>query len=169
MSTFQLDQNIDDRRVVEACSAEGHGEALRLPSALRDLEDPALLAVVMAGNSPLVTLDRCLPRDHSPHIPDANPGIVVVTNYPRRHQTMTSTLALRILAALKGRIPSWHEAPLNNSVLEVTAEGVGVSHVQRGIFVFDGYYEYSDPGWLGNLQAALQVNALRGPRGLSDS
>src|SRR5947199_5149814 len=112
MTTFQLDQNIDDAKVVDACKAEGHGAANRLPVALRDAEDPQLLAVIMAGNSPLVTLDRKLAWEHSAHIPDEHPGIVVVTNYPKKFPTMTSRIALRLLAALKKRFPTWHECSL---------------------------------------------------------
>ena len=101
MSTFQLDQNIDDLAVVKACNAEGHGVALRLPPSLKDALDPELLAVVMAGGCPLVTLDRRLACDHAAHIPDQNPGIVdapgaVYTAKPDfwRHRFQTKLVAL---------------------------------------------------------------------------
>ena len=162
MTTFQLDQNIDDVKVVDACKAEGHGEANRLPVTLRDAEDPQLLAVVMAWNCALVTLDRKLPWELSAHIPEENPGIVVVTNYPRKFPTMTSRIALRLLAALKKLFPTWHEFSLRNSIVEITAEGVAVSHVQRGVIISDGYFEFSDESWLAPLQEALKRNSERG-------
>ena len=161
MSTFQLDQNIDDSRVVQACSAEGHGEAVRLPPSLRNALDPELLSVVMVGPCPLVTLDRSLPREHAAHIPDRNPGMVVVTNYPKRFQTMTSRIALRVLANLKCSFPAWYDCPLANSILEVTGEGVAVGHVLRGVYITDGYFEFTADTWPAALQTVLQQNATR--------
>jgi hypothetical protein len=163
MKTFQLDQNLDSRKVVQACNDEGHAGARRLPPRLRDTEDPDLLAVLMAEPAPLVTLDRRLPRDHSAHIPDANPGIVVVTNYPRKYPTMTSVIATRILGKLKASFPAWSEAPLNNSLVEITAEGVEVCHVLRGSIVRDGFFSFADADWQTNLLAKLRENAGQGP------
>jgi len=57
MSTFRLDQNLSSHRVVEACRAEGHGDALLLPPHLHDTEDADLLPVLLAGNSVFVTQD----------------------------------------------------------------------------------------------------------------
>jgi hypothetical protein len=169
MTTFQLDQNISDARVVAACRADGHGDALALPPELRDVLDPELLAVVLAGSSPLMTLDRHLPPDHSAHIPDLNPGIIVVTNYPDRWRTMTSRLALRVLAKLKACFPDWHQCRLNNSILEITAEGVAVGHVEQGKFASGDYYEFTDETWPAPLRAALERNASRGPPRISAS
>jgi len=118
----------------------------------------------MKAPAALVTLDRRLPREHTAYIPEANPGIVVVTNYPKKYPTMTSAIATRILGNLKASLPTWSDAPLNNSILEITAEGVEVCHVHDRRLVRDGYFSFTDPDCQGKLQEKLRENADRGPR-----
>ena len=163
MKKFQLDQNLDSRKLVRACNNEGHATASRLPPTLRDSEDPVLLMALMKAAAPLVTLDRRLPREHTTHIPDANPGIIVVTNYPKKYPTMTSAIATRILGNLKLSFPTWPDAPLSNSILEITVEGVEVCHVHDKCLVQDGYFPFTDPAWPEKLQEKLRENANRGP------
>jgi hypothetical protein len=116
-----------------------------------------------------VTKDRRLPTEWAALIPDTNPGIVVVTNYPNRHQTLTVALMLRLFRQVKARVPEWHQFPLNNNVLEITAEGIGVGHVQGGVYLFDGYHQFTDENWPADFLAALQANATRFPSQLPGS
>ncbi|MBI1916975.1 MAG: hypothetical protein HYS12_19885 [Planctomycetes bacterium] len=167
MSTFQLDKCSSSHRIVEACRKEGHGDAVLLPRHLENLEDADLVPVVMTGSSLFVTNDRRLPIQCAALIPDANPGIVLVTNYPRRHQTLTVPLMLRLFGQIKARVPDWHQFSLNNNILEITAEGVGVGHVQSGVYIFDGYFEFMADDWPSSFLSVLQTNAARFPPRLS--
>jgi hypothetical protein len=162
MKTFQLDQNLNSGKVVRACNDEGHARAQRLPHSLKDILDPGLLDALMTEAAPLVTCDRRLPRDHSNHIPDANPGIVVVTNFPQKFPTMTAKIAMQILANFKTCFPGWHDAPVNNSIIEITAEGVEVYHVEHQILVRDRYFPFDAPDWPAAFLATLTANAGRG-------
>ena len=167
MSTFQLDQCSSAHRIVEACKEEGNGEALLLPADLRDTKDADLVPAMMAKDTVFVTKDHRLPRECAALIPDVNPGIVVVTNYPTRHQTLTVNLMLRILARVKSKVPQWHQAPLNNSILEITNEGVAIGHVEGGRFKNDGYFEFDGDNWPADFLATLQANSSRTPPGLA--
>lgn len=167
MSTFQLDQCSSARRIVDACKEEGHGDAFLLPRDLHNTLDVDLIPLMMAGDRVFVTKDHLLPSECAALIPDVNPGIVVVTNHPRRHQTMTVSIMLRILAHIKSIVPQWWQAPLRNSILEINNEGVVVFHVESGQLITNGYYEFADQNWPGDFLAALQANASRMPPGLT--
>ena len=72
MTRFQLDQCTSSRRVVDACRAEGHGDALPLPRSLHDTPDADLVPAVLAGGAVFVTTDRLLPRQCAGLIPDSS-------------------------------------------------------------------------------------------------
>ena len=168
MSTFQLDQCSSSKHIVDACSKEGHGNALLLPDELYDTKDAILVPIVMANNTVFFTKDWRLAKQCAPLIPDSNPGIVTVTNYPHKYLQMTDSRVLRILGRVKKSIPSWHEIPLTNSIVESNVEGVGVAHVESGKYVFDAYFDFDGEGWPDGLIEVLRANAGRFPPRLHD-
>ncbi len=86
-----------------------------------------------------------------------------MTNYPQRYLQMTDSRVLRILREVKSRIPAWYEVPLNNSILQITVEGVGVGHVESGRYIPDDYFAFKDERWPEGLIAILRTNAARFP------
>ena len=82
MIAFQLDQCLDSKRFARDCAVEGLCQLLRLPPALRDVDDPELLPPLMVGVNPLVTFDRALPHEHTSSIPEHHPGIIVSATSP---------------------------------------------------------------------------------------
>ena len=74
---------------------------------------------------------------------------------------MTDSRFLRILRKGKSSIPSWYDVPLNNSILVITVEGVGVVHVESGRYTFDDYVAFKDDRWPDGLIAVLRANAVR--------
>ena len=143
---------------VRDCAAEGMCRALRLPAELRDAEDPELLRALMAADNPLLTFDRALPHDHTGSIPDAHPGILIVSNYPDP-QTMTVKIAQRILSRFKNSFVKWHEVDWNNSVVELTTIGVEVWHVVQSQSVRDEYLAYDSPHWDEKVLEVISKNA----------
>lgn len=168
MSTFQLDQCSSSAEIVNACSKEGHGDALLLPDELHDTKDVDLVPIMMARSTVFLTKDRRLAKQCTSIIPDVNPGIVIVTNYPQKFLQMTDSRVLRILGRVKKSLPCWYEVPLNNSIVEINVEGVGVGHVQGGVYKFDGYFDFKCDQWPDGLIAILQANASRFPLRLLD-
>jgi hypothetical protein len=166
MSTFQLDQCASDEVIVQACAEEGHGEAVPLPLDLHNTKDNVLVPLMMARETVFVTKDRLLARQCISLIPDRNPGIITVTNYPKRYLQMSASRVLLILRKVKQGIPAWFEVPLHNSIIEITVEGVGVAHVESGKWVTDGYFDFAVDGWQEGLLAVLRANAERFPRPL---
>lgn len=158
MTSFQLDQCLDSKRFVRDCAAEGLCRVLRLPADLRDAKDPDLLQGLMAADNPLLTFDRALPHDHTPSIPRAHPGILIVSNYPEP-QTMTVKIAQRILSRFKSSFVKWHEVDWSNSVVEVTTIGVEVWHVAGSQLVRDEHLAYDSPDWTERLLEIVSQNA----------
>ena len=161
MIVFQLDQCLDSKRFVRECSTEGLCQVQRLPPALRNEPDAALLTVLMGTKNPILTFDRELPQDHATFIPDENPGIIVLSNFPSP-QTMTVRIAQRLLQGFKSAFPDWHQVAWRNSVVEITSIGVEVWHVSRGALVRNGYQGFDNSGWQERLKAVLAENSRRG-------
>ena len=161
MIAFQLDQCLDSKRFASACSAAGHCDVFRLPPALRGAEDPNLLSMVMAGPNPLVTFDRALAHDHTRFIPELNPGIIVVSNYPSP-QTMTVSVAQKLLHDFKTAFPTWHQVFWNNSIVELTTLGVEVWHIAGGGLMRNEYLAFTTPDWKPRFRAILDENSRRG-------
>lgn len=118
MIAFQLDQCLDSKRFAKECHAEGLCQVQRFPSVLRNAEDPELLMTLMVQAIPLVTFDRALAHEHARFIPDNNPGIIVISNYPSP-QTLTVSIAQKVLrrlafpngTRLRGATQLWRSLP----------------------------------------------------------
>jgi hypothetical protein len=158
MITFQFDQCLNSKRFARDCQAEHLCETLRLPAALADAKDPDLLRTLMARENPLVTFDRALPRDHAPCIPERNPGIIVLTNFPAP-QTMTIRIAQHILKRFKLAFPQWHEVSWMNSIVEITTINVEVWHVDQAKLIRNAYLGFDSADWQTQLQDLLRLNS----------
>lgn len=161
MTTFQLDQCLDSKRLVRDCAAEGRCLTLRLPRPLHDVEDPELLQTLMAAPNPLATFDRALPRDHTAFIPDRHPGLLVISNFPAP-QTLTVRIAQQVIKRFKAAFPDWDQVSWSNSVVEITTLGVEVWHVQQAHLIRDDYFSFDAADWQTRLRDLLQRNGQRG-------
>ncbi len=127
----------------------------------------------MKRPTPMITIDRALPNQHSDCIPEQNPGIVVIaySRYIDRSRealkTMTTRAASRILRQFKQRVPEWHKLEVRNSIVEITNKGIEIWHVEGSRLKFDTYLDYesadyeSDEDLQRALLHALQQNLLR--------
>ncbi|HYV34164.1 MAG TPA: hypothetical protein VE988_00585, partial [Gemmataceae bacterium] len=143
MTVFQFDQCLDDKKIIRKCKEEGLAEVFRLPRNLRDAEDPVVLSTLLTRPNPLVTVDRGIAVDHAAAIPDAHPGLVIVSHDPDSPRTMTTGQASRILAAFKQRYPDWHQTSLANSVIEITPGSVEIWHVLSGQLLRDEFLAFA--------------------------
>ena len=116
MSTFQLDQCASDEAIVKACAEEGHGDAVLPPLDLHNTKDNVLVPTMMARETVFVTKDRLLARQCISRIPDRNPGIITVMNYPKRYLQMSASRVLLILRTVKQSIPAWYERSITRSL-----------------------------------------------------
>jgi hypothetical protein len=124
--------------------------------------DPVLLQTLMAAPNPLLTFDRALPRDHTAFIPDCHPGLLVLSNFPSP-QTLTIRLAQQLLKRFKSEFPDWDHVSWKNSVIEITALGVEVWHVEQGRLIREDYLALDVVDWQARLHEILHHNSQRGP------
>ncbi len=163
MTTFQLDECLNDRTFADRCNAEAVGETqtFRYPRRLKGEDDPAVLADLLPRGNPLVTTDRAMPEQHGEHIRIPHPGIVIVCHSPDEPRTITASRAAAILARVKSSVPDWHRLPLANSIVFLTEVDVEVCCVQSGSLVHGRHLSYTDPNWPADLTADLAMNAAR--------
>ena len=132
MTSIQFDECISDNKLVNDCCAEGLVKAQRFPKHLAGtgVKDPEVLKRFMAGVNPFLTSDKNLPKKHSEHIPDVNPGIIVIKN--DGPFSITSTIIRSILVNFKNIFTEWHIASFNNSIIEISESKIRVSQVLSG-------------------------------------
>ena len=109
MTTFQLDQCLNDKRFATDCNAQGLASAWCFPKKLVGASDPDVLNSLLQKQHPFLTLDQQIAEAHAQHIPDRNPGIIVISNVRGGNpQTMTTTLVRKVLAKFKQLFPGWY-------------------------------------------------------------
>ena len=106
MSTFQLDECLNDARLATACNAAAICTVHRYPSNLKGKPDREMLPVVFALGRTLVTTDRTIVDDNPSSIVAPNPGIIVIKQ-KRPFPPMTARRARAIIEDFKGGVPSW--------------------------------------------------------------
>jgi hypothetical protein len=129
VNSFVVDENFDDKRVIRACDAEGRCQVRRCPPHLKGKKDYEVLPELLSGTATLVTLDATIVEENIQHIPNENPGIVVI-RLLRPSQAMTTTLASRLLKEFKTRCPSWADMDLAGVCLEITETDLFVSRLR---------------------------------------
>jgi hypothetical protein len=158
MSIFQVDQCADSRDFVDSCASEGLAEIRRFPKRLRGSQDPDVLNAVLPRGHTLVTTDRHIHTEYPEHFPATHAGVVIVA-ISSETGTLTTRRMMRILAAFKRIFPDWHRVSLQNSVIEVTEDGVQVWRVAGGRMERSVYLEFRVADWSMSLVRALQQNA----------
>jgi hypothetical protein len=159
MTTFQLDECLNDRRFQEDCEAGNLAKVYRYPRALRGQDDAVVLSTLLQRPNPLLTKDRHMPDDHVAAIPENHPGLVVIANAPDIPQTITMPGVRKILANFKQLFPEWHQVALRNSVIELTQVGVEVRCLQGGRLVRNDYLPFDNTGWKEQLISILNNNS----------
>jgi len=158
MSIFQVDQCADSKKLVDSCAREGHAEVYRFPKRLRGYRDPDVLNAVLPRGHTLVTTDRDIHTEYAEHFPTSHAGVVIVATNSVAG-TLTTRRVMRILAEFKRSFPDWHRVSLQNSVIEVTEDGVQVWKVAGGRMERSVYLEFRVADWSMSLVRALQQNA----------
>lgn len=126
MTEFTFDENMDDKRLVIGCNAEGQCQTFRYPKCLRGVKDFIMLPELLSMGRTLVTNDANIVSDHIDSIPGENPGVIIV-KLRRPSRTMTSKLAATLLKNFKLKFPSWPETNWSNILLEISELEVCVS------------------------------------------
>src|SRR5438552_3002206 len=108
MTTFQFDQCLNDKKLARDCTDQGLAIAWCFPKRLMHEEDPVVLSDLLGKPNPLVTFDLRMAEDHSTYIPQANPGMVAISNGRGNPRTMTTPTARKILVQFKNQFPDWH-------------------------------------------------------------
>jgi hypothetical protein len=163
MIIFQFDQCFNDKKLARDCTAEELATAWCFPRRLMDEEDPVVLGDLLAKPNPLVTLDLRMARDHSTSIPQPHPGIVAISNGRGNPRTMTTSAARKVLVQFKKRFPDWHRTTFDNSIVEISAAGVEIWHVDKGRLVHDEYIPFDDGDWITRFKQRIRLNAERVP------
>lgn len=161
MTVFQLDQCLNNRRLAKDCNDEGLAGVWRFPSELaqQPTSDPEMLARFMAADRPLLTTDGRLPWEHTSHIPNPHPGIVVIRSNAKH--TLRIEDARRILAGCKARLPEWHQLSFRNSILELWPDALDVYHVVRKQLHLDQHCSFDEVDWPQAFIASLTTNSNR--------
>jgi len=121
VTTFQLDQCLDDKDLARACNAEGKCTVKRYPERLRGQSDKVMLPAVFSQDTTLVTIDRTIIEDNESSIVAPNPCIIVIrTKKPRPF--MTASLARRIMDRFKTNVPSWPDIDWSMVYIEINNE-----------------------------------------------
>jgi len=116
-----------------------------------------LEAVLSLGHT-LVTTDRDIHTDHAEHFPASHAGVVIVaTNSESR--TLTTRRMMQILAEFKRSFPDWHRTSLQNSVIEITENGIQVWRVTADRMERLVHLEFRTADWCVSLVRELQRNA----------
>jgi hypothetical protein len=168
MALFQLDECLNDPEFVQQCEDAAKAAGIqnlrvkRFPRALKNEDDPIVLGRLLQENATLLTKDRKIATDHPDAVPDVHGGIVIIANARRRAGTMTVKLAQRVLNAFKAKCPSWHELPLQNSIIEINQDGIDISRKAGGAIVRTKYLSFDEASWDQALATVLANIAQRG-------
>lgn len=131
MKSFQLDENINSKNLVENCDAEGKCKVLRFPAALCGTKDPELLPDLLTREAPLVTTDSTIVNDSPGAIPERNSGLIVVK---QRAPTppFTAKRAAVFIANFKSKFPGWPEFDWSGLYVEISDTEAYVSALRDG-------------------------------------
>ena len=91
MITFQLDECVNSKKLVQRCDEEGLCKVYRFPSFMRGagIKDPEVFDSLLPKGKPLLTTDNALLDEHLDSIPEKHPGIIIVSNSASVLQTLT--------------------------------------------------------------------------------
>lgn len=162
MTTFQLDECLNSKKLVQGCTQEGLCNVFRFPSDMKGLKDPEMLTQLLPKGNPLVTTDIALLDEHLDSIPKYHPGIIIIANSESVPQTLTIKKVQAILRKLKTKWSQWYQVSWQNSIVCLTQDSVKILHLEDNHLKEDGYFTYQAPDWEENiLLQVLYRNANR--------
>jgi hypothetical protein len=162
MSAFQLDEDVNSRRLARECKQSGLSQVKRFPRKLRGIGtlDPSVLERVTPKDT-LLTGDLSLARDHTRSIPAHHCGIIALGNSEEIMWTVTDKDYRRIIANFKRQFPEWQACEFSNSILTITERDVLIQHAEGQSLVDDEYLTFDSPGWQNRLRTILNANTTR--------
>jgi hypothetical protein len=126
VTTFQLDECLNDANLADECNAMGKCTVHRYPRSLKQKPDDEMLPVVFSRNTTLVTTDRAIVDENSASIRFPNPGIIVIQK-KHPHPPMTAARARRIIEKFKLNVPSWPTIDWSVVYVEIDEDEIYVS------------------------------------------
>jgi hypothetical protein len=159
VTSFQFDECSSAKSFIKSCNDQKLCVAVKYPKKLKGKKDPEMLDVCMQTPNVLLTFDLTICETNLSHIPEQNPGIVMVGHSLKIPYTMTVNSATKIVGAFKQHFPEWHAIPWNNSLVRITDESVEVAHRTVAGIVPDFYSLLSESGWQEVLKATLTHNS----------
>ena len=160
MNIFQLDEDLNSKKISRECNRIGASEVKRFPKGAKGAADPTVLQRFVPLRT-LVTGDLDLARDHAESIPFPHCGIIALGNSDRIMWTATEKDYQRIISNFKQQFPVWHQSDFTNSILTVTERDILVQHAEGRMLIDDAYFEYDSPDWRDSLTATLIANTKR--------
>ena len=162
MTTFQLDECLNSKKLVQGCAQEGLCQVFRFPANMKGLKDPEMLHQLLPKGNPLITTDFVLIDEHLESIPEYHPGIILIANSESVLQTLTIKRVQAILRKFKTQFSQWHQVAWQNSIVCITQDSIKVLHIdEAGNLKEDGYFTYHSPNWDKALKEILDQNANR--------
>ena len=162
MKIVQLDQEIDARHLVRACENEGKVTAYRLPTELKNKEDPDVLGALIPKGNPILSADWDFAHDWPAFIPNLHPGILIV-GQDDDDPYFDTHVGQRIVFDFKQSFPLWNVLAWDNSIVHIQPSYVTVWHCEDHRLVRDEMISRADDDWQERLEAHLAANARRTP------
>lgn len=125
MTTFQLDECLNDARLAAACNAAAKSVVHRYPPHLKGKPDREMLPIVFSLGRTLVTTDRTIVDDNPSSIVSPNPGIIIIKQ-KRPFPPMTAKRAQAIIEKFKDGVPSWPHIDWSMVYAEIDDEEICV-------------------------------------------
>lgn len=125
MKAYQLDENLNDKRLADGCNSEGKCTVRRYPGRLRGEKDPVMLPELLSKDAPLLTRDFPIVHEHKNYIPKLHSGVIVVRT-KNTNRAFTTKIAMKNIETLKERFPPWAETNWTGVYLEIDEEGIYV-------------------------------------------
>ena len=160
MTSYQVDECLNSKKLVRACAEEGLVNVRRCPERLKQCDDPVVLQDVLPSEWSLVTTDREIHFEHGEFIPAEHSGIVIVATC-QSPRTLGIKDVISILRKFKAAFPDWHAVSPRNSVMEITEQSAEVWRVVDGIAQRIGLFEFNALGWQDSMRSLLAQNASR--------
>jgi len=169
VTTFQLDESINDGDLASQCNDEGQCTVRRYPERLKGTKDPVMLPMILGTDMPLLTTDFSIVERNIKSIPTNSSGVIVV-----RPQTptpdFTSDDAAQIIRSFKERFPDWARTNWAGLYVEINEGEIFVARLES--FVewlrkesYDGKVcetlLFSDPQFIDKLRELIATPGLR--------
>jgi hypothetical protein len=170
MTHIQLDECMDSKRLVKACSKQNIVHVLRFPGDLKTKQarqqkmnkDEVILPILFAKGNPVLTSDFPIDYDNAAIIPDHHPGIIIIANAKPTPNVDWSDIQ-KTIDTFKICVPNWHLLKWENSITEITLEWVAVRYIAGGRVQGEKRIDFTDGAWPTRLAGVLSENAQRSP------